>query len=35
MQPALLVGDHIMADKLVTKSRRPKRGEAIIFEFPE
>jgi signal peptidase I len=35
MQPALLVGDHIMADKLVLKSRRPKRGEAIIFEFPE
>jgi signal peptidase I len=35
MQPALLVGDHITADKLVLKSRRPKRGEAIIFEFPE
>jgi signal peptidase I len=35
MQPALMVGDHIMADKLVLRSRKPKRGEAIIFKFPE
>lgn len=35
MQPALLVGDHFMADKLVLKSRRPKRGEAVVFKFPE
>jgi signal peptidase I len=35
MQPALLVGDHIMADKLVLRARKPKRGEAIVFKFPE
>jgi signal peptidase I len=35
MQPALMVGDHIMVDKLVFRSRKPKRGEAIILKFPE
>jgi signal peptidase I len=35
MEPTLMVGDHIMADKLVLRSRSPKRGEAIIFQFPE
>ncbi len=35
MQPTLLVGDHIMADKLVLRARKPKRGEVIIFKFPE
>ena len=31
----LLVGDHIMADKLVLRSRKPKRGETVAFKFPE
>jgi signal peptidase I len=35
MQPALMVGDHILADKLVLHSRKPKRGEVIVFKFPE
>jgi signal peptidase I len=35
MEPTLLVGDHIMADKVVFASRKPKRGEVIIFRYPE
>lgn len=35
MQPALLVGDHVVADKLVLRARNPKRGEAIVFKLPE
>jgi signal peptidase I len=35
MTPALMVGDHIMTDKLVYLSRAPKRGEVIVFKYPE
>jgi len=35
MQPTLLVDDHIMVDKLVLRTRAPKRGEAIVFRDPE
>ena len=35
MLPALVAGDHIMADKVALNSRKPKRGEAIIFKSPE
>jgi signal peptidase I len=35
MQPVLLVGEHIMVDKLALRSRAPKRGEMIVFKFPE
>jgi signal peptidase I len=35
MAPTLMVGDHLFTDKLVLRARPPKRGEAIIFEFPE
>jgi signal peptidase I len=35
MAPSILVGDHLMADKLVLRARHPKRGEAIVFQNPE
>lgn len=35
MAPTLLVGDHIFADKLVYRRRMPKRGEVMVFRFPE
>jgi signal peptidase I len=35
MLPALMVGDHIMVDKPVLAFRTPKRGEPIVFRFPE
>ncbi len=35
MEPALLVGDHLIADMRIYKSEKPKRGEIIIFEFPK
>jgi signal peptidase I len=34
MEPTLLVGDHVLIDR--TKSGRvPKRGDIIVFEYPE
>jgi signal peptidase I len=35
MQPSFLVGDHIFADKVAATTRSPKRGEVIVFRFPE
>jgi signal peptidase I len=35
MAPTLLVGDHIFADKLVYHRRMPRRGEVMVFAFPE
>jgi|GEM_PF-363240 len=35
MQPSLMAGDHLMVDKLVFRVRRPKRGETMVFRFPE
>jgi signal peptidase I len=35
MQPTVLVGDHIMVDKLAFRTHPPKRGEAIVFRQPE
>jgi signal peptidase I len=35
MAPTLLVGDHIFADKLVYRQRMPRRGEVMVFAFPE
>lgn len=35
MSPTLLVGDYIMADKIVPRFRKPKRGMAIVFRSPE
>jgi signal peptidase I len=35
MQPALLVGDHIMVDKLPLRAHTPTRGAMIVFKSPE
>lgn len=35
MMPNILVGDHFFADKGVYRKRAPRRGEAIVFRFPE
>ena len=35
MIPTLLVGDHIFVDKLVYRGRGPRRGEVMVFAFPE
>lgn len=35
MIPSLLIGDQILVDKLVYKFREPKRGDIIVFKFPE
>jgi len=34
MEPTLLVGDHILVDRSMS-ARNPKRGDLVIFEFPE
>jgi signal peptidase I len=35
MKPALLVGDHLIANMRIYKSEKPKRGDIIIFEYPK
>jgi signal peptidase I len=35
MEPALLVGDHFIADMKIYKSEKPKRGDLVVFEFPK
>jgi len=35
MTPTLLIGDHILTDKTIYKSRVPKRFDIVVFEFPE
>lgn len=35
MEPTLLQGDLILADKTIYKKSEPKRGDIIIFLFPE
>jgi signal peptidase I len=34
MMPALLVGDYILTDKAVYRSRRPQRGDIVVFKYP-
>ena len=34
MVPTLLVGDHIIVDRLVYKKNQPKRGDVVVFEYP-
>jgi signal peptidase I len=34
MAPTLLVGDRLIVDRKIYKDERPKRGDTIIFEFP-
>lgn len=35
MEPALLVGDYLIANMKIYKKEKPKRGDIIIFEFPK
>jgi len=35
MMKTLLIGDQILVDKLVYKFRDPKRGEIIVFKYPQ
>lgn len=35
MKPTLQIGDHILADKYIYKKTEPKRGDIVIFPFPE
>jgi signal peptidase I len=35
MKPALLVGDHILVDKLHQNKDDIKRGDIIVFPFPK
>jgi signal peptidase I len=35
MIPTLLIGDHLLANKLIYKTNDPKRGDIIIFPFPK
>jgi len=35
MKPALLAGDHLIANMRIYKSEKPKRGDIIIFEYPK
>jgi signal peptidase I len=34
MEPALLIGDHILVDKLSSAARNPQRGDLIVFKYP-
>ena len=34
MLPTLKVGDMLLADKIIFKLRKPRRGEIIIFKYP-
>ncbi len=35
MKPTLLVGDHILVNKFIYKTREPQRGDVIVFKYPE
>ncbi len=35
MIPTLVVGDHVFADKIVFRKREPRRGDVMIFAYPE
>ncbi len=35
MEPALLVGDHLIANMKIYKNEMPKRGDIVIFEYPK
>jgi signal peptidase I len=35
MMPTLLVGDHVFVDKSVYRHRDPRRGELVVFRYPE
>lgn len=35
MEPTLQVGDHLIANKIGYRFREPRRGEVVIFRFPD
>jgi signal peptidase I len=35
MIPTLLIGDHLLVNKLVYRFRLPGRGEVVVFKFPQ
>jgi len=35
MIPTLLVGDHLLVNKFIYKFREPKRGDIIVFKYPD
>jgi signal peptidase I len=35
MAPTLLAGDRLVADRIIYKKEKPKRGNVIIFEYPK
>ncbi len=35
MIPTLLIGDHILVNKLIYKTSEPKRGDIIVYPYPE
>src|SRR5512133_3208194 len=35
MIPTLLIGDHLLVNKLVYRFRLPARGEVVVFKFPQ
>jgi signal peptidase I len=34
MEPTLLVGDHLLVNKLIYKTALPKQGDIIVFKYP-
>lgn len=35
MIPTLLVGDHLLVNKFIYRFRQPRRGEIVVFKFPQ
>lgn len=35
MVPTLLVGDHLLVNKFIYRFRTPRRGEIVVFKFPQ
>ena len=35
MIPTLLIGDHLLVNKFIYKFREPKRGDIIVFKYPD
>ncbi len=35
MIPTLLIGDHLLVNKVVYRFRTPERGDVVVFKFPQ
>lgn len=35
MEPTLMIGDRIFVDKITYRFRGPKRGEVVVFKYPQ